>query len=300
MNEVHWIPIWGDIKIDNSIMALSSIPLPPNEQYPTGQPPYSFIRSNIEFEKGTISLEFYMENKEAACLIGLNMGQPIELYAGINAAGSKYGFSILANSQWEFKTGSGFGSSLAIKQWHKLKIVVKGSLLDLYIDDVKVSSFNYIISRSSIGLFLQGNGELKVKNIKVDAAKPVCFVVMQFTDEYNVLYADVIKPTCESYGYEVIRADDYYTSGLIIDDITMSINESTLIIADITPDNPNVFYEVGYAHGVGKATILLSDRKREKLPFDLSGFRTLFYDNTIGGKNIVEERLRKHLSAIVY
>lgn len=42
----------------------------------------------------------------------------------------------------------------------------------------------------------------------------------------------------------------------------------------------------------------LSDRKREKLPFDISGFRLLFYDNTIGGKGDVENALRRHLEAL--
>lgn len=73
---------------------------------------------------------------------------------------------------------------------------------------------------------------------------------------------------------------------------------TSIVIADITPNNPNVFYEVGYAHGIGKNTILLSDRKREQLPFDVSGFRTLFYENTIAGKGEVEARLRKHLEVI--
>ena len=77
-----------------------------------------------------------------------------------------------------------------------------------------------------------------------------------------------------------IRADDIYKSGLIINDIARSIEEASVIIADITTDNPNVFYEVGYAHGIKKETILLSDRTRETLPFDVAGFRTLFYDNT--------------------
>jgi nucleoside 2-deoxyribosyltransferase len=122
---------------------------------------------------------------------------------------------------------------------------------------------------------------------------------MQFTDEYNALFKEVIRPVCASYGYEVIRGDDFYTSGQIIEDITRSIRESALIIADVTPDNANVFYEVGYAHGIGKPTILLSDRKRDKkLPFDIAGFRTLFYDNTISGKGVVEERLKKHLDGL--
>ena len=87
-------------------------------------------------------------------------------------------------------------------------------------------------------------------------------------------------------------------TGQIMDDVTDSIRTAALIIADVTPDNANVFYEVGYAHAIRKPTILLSDRKRERLPFDISGFRTLFYDNTIGGKALVEARLKQHLEAM--
>ena len=94
---------------------------------------------------------------------------------------------------------------------------------------------------------------------------------------------------------EVIRADDMYTNSLILEDITKNIREASVVIADITVDNPNVFYEVGYAHAINKPTILLSDKKRAKLPFDVSGFRTLFYENSIGGKRAVEENLSKYL-----
>jgi len=145
---------------------------------------------------------------------------------------------------------------------------------------------------------MQSPNAIEVRHIKIEPMAPNCFVVMQFTEEYNALYQEVIRPTCEAFGYSVIRADDFYTSGLIIDDITRSIRESALVIADVTPNNPNVFYEVGYSHGIGKPTILLSDRKRERLPFDISGFRTLFYDNTIGGKTAVEQRLKMHLDNI--
>jgi hypothetical protein len=146
-----------------------------------------------------------------------------------------------------------------------------------------------------LALFLQGPSDFVVSEFTVRVERPKAFVVMQFSDPFNALYHDVVKPTCERFGFQVIRADDIYNAGLIIQDIAKSIRESSLIIADITPDNPNVFYEVGYAHGIGKTTILLSDRRRDKLPFDVSGFRTLFYDDTIGGKKIVEQNLTKHL-----
>lgn len=124
------------------------------------------------------------------------------------------------------------------------------------------------------------------------------FVVMQFSKEYNELFEDVIKPITEKAGFECIRADEFYTSTPIIKDIVESIKQSTAIIAEITSDNPNVFYEVGYSHAIDKPTILLCDKTRERLPFDVSGFRTLFYENTIAGKKKVEESLKKYLANI--
>jgi tripartite-type tricarboxylate transporter receptor subunit TctC len=67
--------------------------------------------------------------------------------------------------------------------------------------------------------------------------------------------------------------------------------------AEITEPNQNVFYELGYAHGKNKPTILLAEKGRQ-LPFDVRGYRCLFYENSIGGKQKIEDGLRKHLQAI--
>lgn len=299
MAQQNWVPIFGNVEIEDSVIKLASVPSPPTSPKTSPAAPFALARSNLEFEQGTISLEFYIPENESVCQIGLNAGQQTELYAGINAVGAPYGFAVFKNGLWEPVSGSGYGSRIPVQQWHEMKLSVLGSNLELFLNGVKVCTASYRLLRGQISLLLQGFKPVLVRNVQVSKQYPVCFVVMQFTDEYNTLYSEVIKPTCESYGYTVVRADDFYSSGLIIDDITRSIRESMIVIADITPNNPNVFYEVGFAHGIGKPTILLSDRKRERLPFDLSGFRTLFYDNTIGGKGSVEERLRKHLEAIV-
>jgi len=118
---------------------------------------------------------------------------------------------------------------------------------------------------------------------------------MQFSKEYNDLYEEVIKTVAETFNFKCIRADEFYSSTPILSDIITSIEESTAIIAEITPDNPNVFYEIGYSHAIKKPTILLCDKKREKLPFDLSSFRTLFYENTIVGKKNIELSLINYL-----
>lgn len=122
---------------------------------------------------------------------------------------------------------------------------------------------------------------------------------MQFSSPYNELYEQVISRVCNEFGVDARRADDTYGPGLIIADIARQIDEAKLIIAEITPSNPNVYYEVGYAHAKNKPTILIADRTIERLPFDVSPFRTLFYENTIDGKQKIEDNFRSHLRAVL-
>ena len=123
------------------------------------------------------------------------------------------------------------------------------------------------------------------------------FVVMQFGEPYDSLYSEVIKPGSEGAGFKVERADDVHQPGVILQDIVTSLIESDVIIAEITPPNPNVFYEIGFAHAMNKPTILLAERGRE-LPFDIRSYRCIFYDDRIRGKRGVETALRKHLESI--
>jgi hypothetical protein len=109
----------------------------------------------------------------------------------------------------------------------------------------------------------------------------------------------VIKSVCNEYGLEVLRADEMSFPGTIIADVINQIIESNVVIAEITPDNPNVFYEVGYAHAINKPTILIASRDR-KLPFDVSPFRTLFYENTISGKAKIEDNLKRFLESMSF
>ena len=176
-----------------------------------------------------------------------------------------------------------------------IAVLVEGSKISLSVDGVHLCQANHQVIENQVAFFMQSTKMVSISNIVTKSATPNAFVVMQFKEEYNEFFREVIKPTCEKHGLEVIRADDMYTSGLIIQDIIQSLEESSLVIAEITPDNPNVYYELGYAHGIKKPTILLCDSSREKLPFDISGIRTIFYDNKISGKSQVEERLSKHL-----
>lgn len=285
-----WVPLLGSVQVKGNDITYVSTTITDGPN--AGQQQVALVKSNINFERGEVAFKVMLPDPRCACQLVLNHGLQDELFVGPRHGG--YAIARFKNSKWEFLAGTATveletGRSISVR------VRVRGSQIDLFIDDVKVCSAIENVQASQLALFLQGPVNFTVKAFNASVQRPKAFVVMQFSDPFNALYNDVIRPTCEAFGFDVVRADDIYNAGLIIEDISRSIREASVVIADITPDNPNVFYEVGYAHAIGKTTILLSDRRRDKLPFDVSGFRTLFYDNTIGGKSAVEANLKKHL-----
>jgi hypothetical protein len=71
-----------------------------------------------------------------------------------------------------------------------------------------------------------------------------------------------------------------------------------VVIAEITPLNANVFYEVGYADALNKPLIILA-QSGTTLPFDIRGYRVVFYEDVIGGEVKLAESLRKQLRVIL-
>jgi hypothetical protein len=241
-----------------------------------------------------------LNDKFGLCQVLLGTDTGVDLNIGINTNDRLFGIVKLdrPSSKWELLSGSGSPDNMEIGKEYDIKITVQGSIIRLFVNEIQVALSIQKVRQSQLQIAFSSIKEIIVKDFDVVKEKPKAFVVMQFSDEYNELYGEVIKPVCEEFGLECERADDYYTTNMIIEDIVSSITSASVIIAEITPDNPNVFYEVGYSHAINKPTILLCDKKRSKLPFDLSSFRTLFYDNTIAGKTQVEKKLRKYLQTI--
>ena len=121
------------------------------------------------------------------------------------------------------------------------------------------------------------------------------FVIMPFKDAYDPLYREIIQKACTDRRLPVTRGDQILKHGNIPHQILKMIQEAFFIIAEISEDNPNVFYEVGYGHALNKPIIAIADRKRV-LPFDVSGERTIFYDTSKAGW---ENRLRSDLGDMI-
>ena len=104
-----------------------------------------------------------------------------------------------------------------------------------------------------------------------------CFVVMPFAPLFDTQYEQVIRPAVEATGLQCVRGDEIFAKPQIIDDIWKSIRHCRVVVAELTGRNPNVLYEVGLAHAVGKPIILLT-RDEDDVPFDLKALRYRYYD----------------------
>lgn len=257
----------------------------------------SEIRSDVFFSNGTIEFKFKASSHETGIMLIFRTSGEDGVAIGLSRTHKCFLIS-RGITRFNLIASAGTFTNYSLNEEHTMKIEINGSIAKLYINNILMCTDVVNIKETVIEFRVTTEGNLEVRDIKVHAIKPKIFVVMQFTKEYNELFEDVIKPITEKAGFECIRADEFYTSTPILKDIIESIQDSTAIIAEITPDNPNVFYEIGYSHAINKPTILLCDTKREKLPFDVSSFRTLFYENTIAGKKKVEESLTKYLENI--
>ncbi|RJX25748.1 MAG: hypothetical protein C4531_16735 [Desulfurivibrio sp.] len=131
----------------------------------------------------------------------------------------------------------------------------------------------------------------------------LAFVLMPFTDELTEIYKTFIKPTVELPEFQLVckRADDIKSNRAIIQDIWKSICEARIIIADMSNLNPNVMYELGITHTLGKETILIYQKSEEeiKFPFDLSHIRRIEYENSATGGRKLEQELKETLEHIL-
>lgn len=120
------------------------------------------------------------------------------------------------------------------------------------------------------------------ENRSQPAVPATCYVLMPFSAEFDVVY-EAIRSTVTACGIECFRADMRFEIGSAIESMVTDIVLADLIVADISRLNPNVLYELGVAHALGKPTILLSQdlAAGQHLPFDISQVLTVKYDPSL-------------------
>lgn len=141
---------------------------------------------------------------------------------------------------------------------------------------------------------------------KAKKGRPHAFVVMPFGRkqgpdgrwlDFNSIYQDLIKPALEAAGFESFRADEESVSGDILTDMFQELLLADLVIADLSIDNANVFYELGVRHAMRKRGLVHIQSGRSYMPFDIFNVRTIPYHTDKNGRPD-PEHLEKDRQAI--
>jgi hypothetical protein len=112
-----------------------------------------------------------------------------------------------------------------------------------------------------------------------DFLPDLVFVSMSFRGgDRQEVYA-AIKEECVKLGLHATRTDETVGSGFIIKEIMKRIEQAEYLVFDLTEERPNVYYELGYAHGVGNEPedILLLAKEGTQVHFDIGALRIQFY-----------------------
>jgi CheY-like chemotaxis protein len=130
-----------------------------------------------------------------------------------------------------------------------------------------------------------------------------CFVIMPFSETsvkhteayWTNFFTAFLKPQLEKLGYTCIRSQARPSN--IISDVLNELCGADLVLAVLTDHNANVWYELGIRHVLSKGTVMIME-KSQHLPFDISHYGTLMYEDSIAAALDFEEKLKDFVNRI--
>lgn len=132
--------------------------------------------------------------------------------------------------------------------------------------------FDNYLSKGEKGNYIE-NVIKKLRNM----TQKECFVVMPFSKNFTDVYELGIKAILKELCINCTRVDELHFSKSVLTQIYNGIKRADFLIADLTGNSSNVFYEIGYAHALRKEVILLAQNP-DKIPFDFTDMNRLDYD----------------------
>jgi len=126
------------------------------------------------------------------------------------------------------------------------------------------------------------------------ATSSTAFVAMSFDTRLRFIYDESIAPAVRACGFEPVRVDYIHHNDLCIDRIIGLIRASRFVIADLTGGKHGVYFEAGYAMGLG-IPVIWTCRKRQKVHFDVQQYNRIIWDDPAQ----LNERLVARILAVI-
>lgn len=121
--------------------------------------------------------------------------------------------------------------------------------------------------------------------------------MMPFDAGFGAVF-DSIRQAADNVGLRCRRADDIWENAAIIQDVVALLDRSRIVVCDCSGRNPNVFYEAGIAHALGRDVILITQSEHD-IPFDLRHLRYVRYLNNAEGRAALTEALQARMQTIL-
>lgn len=134
-----------------------------------------------------------------------------------------------------------------------------------------------------------------------------CFVIMPISDsksctekEWTYIFDKIIRPAVENAGMGFKCKRSTAKRGNIVRNIISDLHNSDIIIADLTDQNPNVFYELGVRNGLKDGTIILTQNRKDASIFDITNYASHVYDwKSEKGKKSMTSKIRELLQDFI-
>jgi len=175
---------------------------------------------------------------------------------------------------------------------------------ELDIDGYEFSRTHWAIKNVDLFRILLKNQpftKIEPKVFKLDEFRAIdeklISVMMPFASQFDKVY-ETLQVLSDKLSLKCLRADDIWENEVIIQDIVSLIHRSRIVICDCTGRNPNVFYEAGIAHTIGKDVILIAQNESD-IPFDLRHIRYVTYLNNNEGRENLAEKVSQRIQTLL-
>lgn len=161
------------------------------------------------------------------------------------------------------------------------------------------SDVTFELFSDSITLIDSGNYKEYKRNILDKSGQKYCFFISPINNtDVDHNYEYVIKPLVKQYGFSIERADEIHHTEQINDVILASIDRSKFLIADLTDERPNCYYEIGYAHSRNKPVIIIAKQGTTR-HFDISTYKWNYWNNYQDLKILLESEITTLISRFI-